>query len=169
MFRLLLRKFGMSLLTLVNAFLGVFLWALTLYPFNFPYLLKLPQYTNEIIMTAFVLIFLSVITVTVRTKWCYEKDLFFLKKGEEGPPLIVRIVTSQEFIGDIIVFAAWILGVYIFAAITSDTVTVWYAAVLTVLGITLGATAIFALFDCLLYIIARKRADRRLRRRDENL
>ena len=167
MFRLLLRKFGMSLLTLVNAFLGVFLWALTLYPFNFPYLLKLPQYTNEIIMTAFVLIFLSVITVTVRTKWCYEKDLFFLKKGEEGPPLIVRIVTSQEFIGDTIVCAFWTSLIVIRVGVGMQ--APFLAVVLVTSLLTVGVTAVYGMFDCLLYIIARKRADRRLRRRDENL
>ena len=165
MFRLLLRKFGMSLLTAVNAFLGAFLWGLTLYPMNLPYLLKLPQYINEVTMVGFVLTFVSVITVIVRTKWCYENDLFFLKKGEEGPPLILRIVKSHEFIGDAIVCAFWTALVVIRAGVGMH-VRFW-AVVLGSILLTVGVTAVYGVWDCLLYILARKRADRQLRRRSE--
>ena len=107
------------------------------------------------------------VTVPVRTKWCFETDLFFVKKDEKAPPLVWRIITSQEFLADIIVFAVWIVGIYTFAAITSDTVNVWYAAVLTVLAITVVATVAFAALDCLLYVIARRKADKKLRKREE--
>lgn len=168
MWILLLKKFGLSFLTLLGLLAGIFLWALTIYPFNFPYLLQLPfEETNAVTGSVFALLFVCIVTVAVRTKWCFETDLFFAKKGEKVPPLVWRIVSSQEFIADVIVFAAWVLGIYTFAAITSETMTVWYVAVLVVLAITIVATAVFAVLDCLLYVIARKKADKRLRKREE--
>lgn len=162
-----LKKFGLSLLNIIAFFVGIFLWGLTLYPFNFPYLLKLPQEADHIIATVFALTFVCIAVVMVRTKWCFETDLFFAKKGEKVPPLVWRIVSSQEFIADVIVFVLWIVGIYTFAAITSETMTVWYVAVLALLAITIVATAVFAALDCLLYVIARKKADKQLRKREE--
>ena len=168
MWILLLKKFGLSFLTLLGLLAGVFLWALTIYPFNFPYLLQLPfDETNGVTATVFALLFVCIVTVAVRTKWCYETDLFFLQKDEKPRPLVVRIITSQEFLADIIVFAMWVLGIYTTAAITSETAPVWYVAALTVLAITVVATAVFAPLDCLLYVIARKKADKKLRKREE--
>lgn len=163
-----LKKFGLSLLNIVGLVVGIFLWALTIYPFNFPYLLHLPaDETNMVTMSVFALLFVCIVVVMVRTKWCFETDLFFAKKGEKVPPLVWRIITSQEFVADVIVFAAWVLGIYTFAAISSETVNVWWAAVLSVLAITVVATAVFAPLDCLLYVIARKKADKQLRKREE--
>lgn len=162
-----LKKFGLSLLNIVAFFVGIFLWGLTLYPFNFPYLLKLPQEADYVIATVFALTFVCIAVVMVRTKWCFENDLFFAKKDEKAPPLVWRIVSSQEFIADVIVFAVWGLGIYTAAAITSETVNVWYVAVLAVLAITIVSTAAFAVLDCLLYVIARKKADKQLRKRDK--
>ena len=168
MWILLLKKLGLSFLTLLGLLAGVFLWALTIYPFNFPYLLQLPfEETNAVTASVFALMFVCIVTVAVRTKWCFETDLFFQQKDEKPRPLVVRIITSQEFLADLIVFAAWMVGIYTFAAISSETVNVWWAAVLSVLAITVVATAVFAPLDCLLYVIARKKADKQLRKREE--
>ena len=126
-----LKKFGLSLLNIVGLVVGIFLWALTIYPFNIPYLLQLPfEETNAVTGSVFALLFVCIVTVAVRTKWCFETDLFFQQKDEKPRPLVVRIITSQEFLADIIVFAVWIVGIYTFAAISSETVNVWWAAVL---------------------------------------
>ena len=168
MWILLLKKLGLSFLTLLGLLAGIFLWALTIYPFNLPYLLQLPfEETNAVTGSVFALLFVCIVTVAVRTKWCFETDLFFAKKGEKVMPLVWRIVSSQEFIADVIVFVLWTVGIYTFAAITSETMTVWYVAVLAVLAITIVATAVFAALDCLLYVIARKKADKQLRKREE--
>ena len=163
---LILKKIAMSLLVLGILFVGFFLWALTIYPFNFPYLLHLPaDETNAITGSLFTLIFLCIVTVTVRTKWCFETDLFFAKEGEKAPPLIWRIVSSRDFIADVIVFAAMVLGLFTWTAAISD--APWYRAVPTVALIVVGGTIVFAALDCLLYVIARKKADKRLRKREE--
>lgn len=168
MWMLLLKKLGLSFLTLAGLLAGVFLWALTIYPFNFPYMLQLPfEETNAVTASVFALLFVCIVTVSVRTKWCFENDLFFLHKDEKPRPLVVRIVTSQEFLADVIVFAAWMVGIYTAAAITSDIVNVWYIAVLCVLALVVGTTVAFVALDCLLYVIARKKADKRLRKREE--
>lgn len=169
MWLLLLKKLGLSFLTLLGLLAGIFLWALTIYPFNFPYLLQLPfEETNAVTGSVFSILFVCIVTVAVRTKWCYETDLFFVKKGEKAPPLVWRIVTSQEFIADVIVFAVWMVGIYTAAALTSEVMTVWYVAVLAVLAIVVCGTILFAPLDCLLYVIARKKADKQLRKRDEH-
>ena len=168
MWMLLLKKLGLSFLTLLGLLAGVFLWALTIYPFNFPYLLQLPfEETNAVTSSVFALLFVCIVTVAVRTKWCFETDLFFAEKDEKARPLVVRIITSQEFLADVIVFAVWVLGIYTFVAVTSETITVWYIAVLCVLALVVGGTAVFAPLDCLLYVIARKKADKQLRKREE--
>ncbi|MBQ7088356.1 MAG: hypothetical protein IJN04_01785 [Clostridia bacterium] len=165
MFLLVLKKFGLALLNIVAFFVGIFLWALTLYPFNFPYLLKLPQEADYVIAIVFALTFVCIAVVMVRTKWCFENDLFFAKKDEKAPPLVWRIVSSQEFIADVIVFAVMVLGLFTWTAATSD--APWYRAVPTVALIVVGGTIVFAALDCLLYVIARKKADKRLRKREE--
>ena len=160
-----LKKFGLSLLNIIAFFVGIFLWGLTLYPFNFPYLLKLPQEADHIIATVFALTFVCIAVVMVRTKWCFETDLFFAKKDEKVPPLAWRIITSQEFVADVIVFAVWVLGLFTWIAATSD--APWYRAVPTVALLVVGGTILFAALDCLLYVIARKKADKQLRKREE--
>lgn len=165
MFLLVLKKFGLALLNIVAFFVGIFLWALTLYPFNFPYLLKLPQEADYVIAIVFALTFVCIAVVMVRTKWCFETDLFFAKEGEKAPPLIWRIVSSRDFIADVIVFATMVLGLFTWTAATSD--APWYRAVPTVALIVVGGTIVFAALDCLLYVIARKKADKRLRKREE--
>ena len=161
-----LKKLGLSLLNIVAFFVGIVLWALTIYPFNFPYLLQLPfEETNAVTASVFAVLFVCIVTVAVRTKWCFETDLFFAKEGEKAPPLIWRIVSSQEFIADVIVFAAMVLGLFTWIAATSD--APWYRAVPTVALIVVGGTIVFAALDCLLYVIARKKADKRLRKREE--
>lgn len=160
-----LKKFGLSLLNIVAFFAGIFLWALTLYPFNFPYLLKLPQEADYVIAIVFALTFVCIAVVMVRTKWCFENDLFFVKKDEKAPPLVWRIVSSQEFIADVIVFAVWGLGLFTWIAATSD--APWFRAVPTVALCVMAGTLVFGILDCLLYVIARKKADRKLRKRAE--
>lgn len=164
---LILKKVAMSLLVLGILFVGVFCWALTLYPFNFPYLLHLPEEpTNSVICTAFALTFLCIVTVTVRTKWCYDNDLFFSKEDNKLFSLMRRIVTSREWIADVIVFEMYVLAVAVGVA---PVPMPWGAWIVGTTMIVVVSSLVFGLVDCLLYVIARKRADRRLRRRNENL
>ncbi|MBR3778520.1 MAG: hypothetical protein IKL13_02185 [Clostridia bacterium] len=142
---------------------GIFCWGLVIYPFNIPYLLHLPaEETDAVIGTVFALLFVCVATVAVRTKWCLEEDLFLLSEDEKARPLFLRVVTSEEWIADGIVFAVWALTLAVVSGITSG--AIWYRVVLGVVELTLGSTALFAVLDCVLYAIARKRADRRLRK-----
>lgn len=160
---LILKKIAMSLLVLGILFVGFFLWALTIYPFNFPYLLHLPaDETNAITGSLFSLIFLCVVTVTVRTKWCYDNDLFFAKEEKGLLSLFRRIVTSRDFVADVIVFALYVLAICIIAIPTN---VVWLAWILTTLLLMVIGSPVFGLFNCLLYVLARKRADKLLRKR----
>lgn len=160
-----LRKLGLSFLVILDFVIGIFCWALTIYPFNFPYLLRLPEdATNSILSVSCGLLFVSIVTVRVRTKWCYENDLFFSKEDHRFLSLVKRIVISPEFITDTIVFAVWMLALGVWAAPSG---TPWYAFLLGFLTSLLVCAPVFAVLDCLLYVIARKKADKQLFRREE--
>ena len=160
---LLLKKIGMSLLVLGILFVGFFLWALTIYPFNFPYLLYLPaDETNAITGSLFSLIFLCIVTVTVRTKWCYDNDLFFSKEDRRLLSLLRRIVTSRDFVADVIIFELYVVAASVIAVPAN---VVWFAWILGTILLMMASSLVFGLFDCLLYVLARKRADKLLRKR----
>lgn len=166
MLKLVLKKFGLSFLTLLGLFVGLFVWGLVVFPFNLPYLLQLPtDETNLVTGSICALLFVSIVTVSVRTKWCFETDLFFAKPEEKPPHLLMRIITSQEFLADVIVFAVWMLGIFVSVGGTSG--APWYLVVLGTVLLILITTLPFAAFDCLLYTIARKKADKRLYKREE--
>ena len=165
MFVLFLKKLGLSLLNVAAFFVGMFLWGLTLYPANLPYLLKLPQESEYVIGTAFALTFVCIVVVIVRTKWCYETDLFLRQPGDKWWHLPLRIVTSWEFWMDVVVFALYVLALSISAAVTAQ--APWYTAVLGVLLLTVVSSLVFGVFDCLLYVLARRKANRQLRKRQE--
>lgn len=162
MWRLLLKKLGMSILTMIVFILGIFGWGLTLYPFNFPYLLQLSPDADYVIAFVFALLFTCVVTVTVRGKWCFENDVFFSKKEKRFRALLCRIVTSQDFIADVAVFALWDFAVSL--RIGLGTHVPWFRVAVGVAVLVVGGTLAFGLLDCLLYVIARKRADRKLRK-----
>lgn len=160
---LLLKKIGMSLLVLGILFVGFFLWALTIYPFNFPYLLHLPaDETNAITGSLFSLTFLCIVTVTVRTKWCYDNDLFFSKEDRRLLSLLRRIVTSRDFVADVIIFELYVVAASVIAVPSN---VVWFAWILGTILLMMASSLAFGLFDCLLYVLARKKADKLLRKR----
>lgn len=162
MWKLLLKKLGMSVITVLVFFVGAFGYGLVIAPFNLPYLLKLPEDANVAFGGVFALLVVCVVTVIVRTDWCYENDAFFASNEEKQRPLIWRIVTSREFIADVIVCALCVLVYSVSIGARSQAVWWWFAmATLILVG---GYTLLFAVLDCLLYMIARKRADRRLER-----
>ena len=165
MWKLLLKKLGMSFLVAVVCFVGMFCYGLVLYPINLPYLLKMPAETDYVFAMIFALIFVSVATIRVRTKWCFEEDLFFAVE-EDAPPLMRRVVTSQEYLADVIVFAVWVL---IYTGVVGGTSGApWYRVVLGSAILLVSSVLAFAVLDCLLYVIARKKADKQLRKRKEN-
>ena len=167
MLKLVLKKFGLSFLTILGLLAGLFIWGLAVFPFNLPYLLHLPtDETNLATGSICALLFVSIVTVSVRTKWCLETDLFFAKPEEKPPHLLMRIITSQEFLADVIVFAAWMLGLFVSGGVTSG--APWYRVMLGTVLLLLITTLPFAAFDCLLYTIARKKADKRLYRKIED-
>lgn len=167
MWRLLLKKFGRSLLTICAFIIGIFCWGLTIYPFNLPYLLHLPgEATDAVIGTVFALLFVCVATVIVRTNWCLEEDMFWQSEDEKARPLFLCVLTSQEFIADLIVFAVWDLALSVSIGATSAA-PLWWLLLGTVI-LMVGGTALFAVLDCLLYVIARKKANRQLHKREEN-
>ncbi len=165
MWRLLLGKVGMSLLTIGCFFVGMFGYGLILLPFNLPYLLKISADAEYYFMGIFALVFVCVATVMVRAKWCFETDLFFSSADTRLRSLFLRVVRSQEFVADLIVFALWDLVMITITGVRSQ--VPWYAAVTGNAVLLVGGTLVFAVLDCVLYIIARKRADRRLPRREE--
>ena len=163
MWKLLLHKFGRSLLTIGALIVGIFCWGLTIYPFNLPYLLHLPaEETDGVIAIVFTTLFVSVATVIVRTNWCIEEDLFWQSEDEPPRPLFLRVLRSREWLADVIVFAVWALLFQGYIGITSG--VAWHSVVLVTVMLVAGSAAAFAPLDCLLYVLARKRADRRLRR-----
>ena len=165
MWKLLLKKFGMSFLVALVCFVGMFCYGLVLYPINLPYLLKISAEADYVFAMIFALIFVSVATIRVRTKYCFEEDLFFAGE-EDAPSLLRRVVTSQEYLADVIVFAVWVL---IYAGVVGGTSGApWYRVVLGSAILLVSSVMAFAVLDCLLYVIARKKADKQLRKRKEN-
>lgn len=165
MWKRLLQKLGLSLLAIGGFVAGIFCWALAIYPFNLPYLLHLPSETTDLIIGSVCgLLFTCIVTVSVRTKWCFENDLFFSKEDRKLRSLIKRIVTSPEFIADIVVFALWMLIIALLPGTPSG--TPWYALVLGTATMMVVGTAVYAVVDCLLYVIARKKADKQLYKRE---
>ena len=166
MWKLLLKKFGMSFLVALVYFVGLFCYGLVLYPINLPYLLKIPAEADYLFAMIFALIFVSVATVRVRTKYCLEEDMFFAHKDEKAPPLIWRVVCSREFLADVIVFAVWALAPIVFSGVTSG--APWHSVIVGILTLSVGSITFFALLDCLLYIISRRKADKHLRKREKS-
>ncbi len=163
LFLFFLKKIGMSLLTIGGFLAGIFCWGLAIYPFNFPYLLHLPSEETDLVISSICgLLFVYIVTITVRTKWCYDNDLFFSKEDNRFIALVGRIVKSQEFIADVAVFALYVSVIAIAAGISVD--APWYSILTGTAAMAVGEAWIFAVLDCLLYVIARKRADRRLRK-----
>lgn len=161
MWKLLLKKLGMSVITVLVFFVGAFGYGLVIAPFNLPYLLKLPAEANEVFGAIFMLVFVCVVTVIVRADWCIEEDMFCQDEDEQRP-LFWRVLISCEFLADVIVFAVeWLVFVTVIGVTSGEP---WFSVALGVVLLVLGATAAFAVLDCLLYIIARKRADHRLRK-----
>lgn len=165
MFLLVLKKFGLALLNIVAFFVGIFLWGLTLYPFNFPYLLKLPQEADHVIAAVFALTFVNIVVVSVRTKWCFENDLFLAEEGDKWWTLPWRIIQSEDWVADVVVCALYLLVLSTIAGVTSG--APWYAQISGTLLLTVGGVLVFGVLDCLLYVIARKKADKQLRKREE--
>ena len=143
----------------------MFLWGLTLYPANLPYLLKLPQESESVIALIFALAFVCIVVVTVRTKWCYETDLFLGETGDKWWHLPWRIVTSWEFWMDVVVFALYVLVLNILALVPNG--VLWWVFLVETIVLLIVSSAVFGVFDCLLYILARRKANRQLRKRQE--
>ena len=162
MWRLVLHKLFMSLLTVVCFFAGIVGYTLVLAPFNFTYLLHIPAEWETSFAWAFAGLFVCVATVLVRTDWFYQNDFLLPQPGEKWYHRFLRAATSREFLGDLIVCVFWWM-VYIGIIVATNEVNwlkvAWRAPLLIV-----GNTLIFGVLDCLLYVIARKRADCRLSR-----
>lgn len=165
LFVLFFKKLGLSLLNVAAFFVGMFLWGLTLYPANLPYLLKLPQESESVIALIFALTFVCIVVVTVRTKWCYETDLFLGETGDKWWHLPWRIVTSWEFWMDVVVFALYVLVLNILALVPNG--VLWWVFLVETIVLLIVSSAVFGVFDCLLYVLARRKANRQLRKQQE--
>lgn len=161
MWKLLLEKLGMSVLVVCCFLIGIFGYSLTLAPINLPFLLKLPVEADSIFAAVFALLFVCVATVITRTTRCIEEDMFLMEDGKLGS-LLRCVLTSWEYIADVIVFALLNLILEIVIGVTSG--APWYAVVSGIAIMVVGGMLAFALLDCILYVFARKRADRRLRK-----
>ena len=166
MWKLLLHKFWMSLLTAISFLAGIIGYTLILAPFNLTYLLRIPADWETAFAWAFAILFVCVATVLVRTDWFYQNDFLLPQQGEKWYHRFLRAATSREFLGDLIVYVFWwVVCLSIIVATNEvDWANVAWKAPLLIVGNTL----IFGVLDCLLYVIARKRADRRLRRQQRN-
>ena len=165
MWRMLFKKFGMSFVVAFVFLLGILGYALVIAPFNITYLLKIPAALETNFAWGFAALFACVVTVIVRTDWCYHSDFLLPKEGEKWHHRILRAATSQELLADLIVCAFWWLVFYGIVVIREDVNWIKVAWKLPLLVV--GDTLMFGLVDTLLYVIARKRADRRLKRRKE--
>lgn len=159
---LLLKKFGRSILTICCFLIGVFCYSLVVAPVNLPFLLKLPADADAIFAAIFALIFVCVATVISRTTWCLEEDMLWTEDGKFGS-LLHCVLTSQDFVADVIVFAVYDLVLVTLIGVTSG--APWYRAVAGIALLVVGGTLVFATLDCSLYIFARRRGDRKLKKR----
>ena len=135
-------------------FLGLLGFYLVLGPFNLPYLLKLPSYSEYIFAGVFSLVFVSVATVYVRAGYCRREGFC----PEEQKSLFHQVISFREFWMELLVFA--LLNMVFHVWIGIDTQAVWWWILLGSLLLTFGATLAFALLDCLLWMISFKRAKR---------
>ena len=164
---LVLKKLALSLLGIVVWFVGLYCWALIIYPMNLPYLLHMQaDFIDEITASVFSLTFVSIVMVSVRTRWCFEEDLFFDRDDRRLWSLVRRIVTSREFIADECVCALWCVAPSAAAALRTGAPL--FVFILCTIAIIIAVTTVYGVFDCILYVLARRRADRRLRKRKED-
>ena len=161
MWRLLLKKLGMSILTICCFLIGVFCYSLVLAPVNLPFLLKLPADADTVFAAVFALLFVCAVTVISRAKWCLEEDMLVTEDGKLGS-LFRCVLTSQEFLADVIVFAVCDLALVTVIGVTSG--VLWYTVLAGIAMMVVGGTLAFAVLDCALYVMARKRVDRKLRK-----
>ena len=152
--KLFFKKLLTAPLYLGSLFVGLFGFYLVLGPFNLPYLLKLPQYSEYIFALVFSLVFVSVATVYVRTGYCQRAGLHLEKKTG----LFRQVLSFREFWMELLVFALLNMAFYVWIGIDSQ--AVWWWIVLGSLLLTFGATLVFALVDCLLWVISFKRVKR---------
>ena len=152
--KLFLKKLLTAPLYLGAMFVGLFGFYLVLGPFNLPYLLKLPQYSEYIFALVFSLIFVSVAAVYVRTGHCRRERIYPAEK--QG--LFRQVLFFREFWMELLVFALLNMAFYLWIGIDSQ--AVWWWILLGSLLLTVGATLVFALVDCLLWMISFKRVIR---------
>jgi hypothetical protein len=151
----------MSVLVVCCFLIGVFCYSLVIAPFNLSFLLKLPADADVVFAAVFALLFVCVATVVSRTKWCLEEDMLQTEEGKVGT-LFLCVLTSQEFLADVVVFAAWDFVTSVSIGVTST--AAWWWLLLGTVMLVVCSSLLFAALDCMLYVIARKRADRKLRK-----
>ncbi|MBQ4332838.1 MAG: hypothetical protein IJC33_03575 [Clostridia bacterium] len=135
-------------------FCGLFGAGLVVKPFNFPYLLKLPQESEYVIAAAFSLLFTVVVAVIVRTDSCRKHDLLL----PDGKSLILRVLRFREFHMELLVFALLSMVFQICVGASTEAPLWWLA--LGALLLTAGSTLVFAIVDGLIWMISVKRAYR---------
>lgn len=159
---LLLKKLGRSVLAICCFLIGVFCYSLVLAPINLPFLLKLPADADTVFAAVFALVFACVATVISRAKWCLEEDMLRTEDGKLGS-LLRCVLASREWIADVIVFAAYDLVLATVIGVTSE--APWYTVAAGVAMLVVGGALAFGVLDCLLYVLARKRGERKLKKR----
>ena len=153
MWKLLLKKLGMSFVALGLFVAGIFGYGLQLFPF-----LKVSETWEWILCCAFSLFIVSVVTVIIRVNRLTKHGFHQWRQGEAYRFKIQRIVMTKEFAADLIVFTFWLVG---FIAVLAVTGTVdWSVFILRAILLIAGFDTVFGVGNGLLYLIACRRVDK---------
>ncbi len=153
--KLFFKKLFTAPLYILSGFAGMFGFGMLLEPLNLPFLLK---FSEDVMFGLYVflgVLFASIVAAIVRTQHLRSSDLF-----EQNPEksLLVRVITSREYLTELCVFVLLAVGYSVGNGIAYGT-PFWQAAGVTAM-LTVGGGLLFAAIDCLIWIISYKRIRR---------
>lgn len=153
--KLFLKKLFTAPLYIVAVFGGMFGFGVLLEPLNLPFLLKFSEDVMFGVYLFLGVLFGSVVAAIVRTQHLRSSKLF-----EENPEksLFARVVTSQEYISEQIVFLLLAVVYSVGSGVAYET-PFWQSVGVTAV-LVIGGGVLFAVIDCLIWMISYKRIQR---------
>ena len=126
-------------------------FAMLLSPLNLPFLLRFNEDLMYLIYLLLGVIFVSIVATIVRTQFLRSSKLF-----EENleKHLLLRVITSWEYITDQIAFAFWMAAFIVYGGVKAG--AVWQAVLLMAACSVAVGGLLFAGIDCLIWIISFK-------------
>ena len=149
--RLFLKKLLLAPLYLGAVFVGMYAVALVVMPFNFGYLLKVSEETMYIVYLLLSLLFAAVVAAIVRTDYCRRKRVL----EPDGKSLFLRVITFREYIVELIVFALLIAVFGLVIGVSQH--SGFWVLTLGTLALVLVNCFLFAIANCLIWMISAKR------------